>query len=96
MEKTRERYGFRSASALIAFMIEPLAKDHFTELSFERLAKKFGKMAGEHPTGKLHWKQLNPLHKISISDPDTVSREQQEAAENERTGNLSKSTEFPT
>ncbi|MBC2592835.1 hypothetical protein H5P28_01045 [Ruficoccus amylovorans] len=81
LERVRKRHGFKSSSALLAFIIEPLAKDYFTGAAFWRLGVKFADMVSKLPKTETRWKQMIPFHKLQMPEIETVNAEQDEATE---------------
>lgn len=81
LERVRQRFGMRSSSALVAFVIEPLARESFTGFSFWRLGARFARMVAKLPKSEIAWKQMIPFHKLPMPDIEVVNAEQDEATE---------------
>lgn len=77
LSRVADNFSFRSKSALVAFLLEPLCRSDFTGISFNRLRDRFLDLPGKRK-GKFAWKQLPFIHKTTFPDVETVNREQEE------------------
>lgn len=76
LSRTASRLGFRSKSALIAYVLEPLVRDGFTAVSFFKLGLHFANLVKDHPEAKFASDQINIFRKYSMPDVEDVNREQ--------------------
>lgn len=61
LEKVAENLGFRSKTALIVYALEDVIKGGFSQLSFMRTGKTFGKLIEESGNGHIDWDYVNPF-----------------------------------
>ena len=76
LERVAKALGFRSKSALIAFILEPLVIDGFTGLSFLKLGRRFANLASRAVSWELDLGQFNIFRRSSIPSVDDVNTEQ--------------------
>ncbi|MEM8549794.1 MAG: hypothetical protein AAGF10_03305, partial [Verrucomicrobiota bacterium] len=77
LKDVSDNRGFRSVSAMLAYMIEPLCRDQFTGLSFGRLGDQFATLPRKKPAS-FAWEQLPFIHKKQFPDIDTINKEDAE------------------
>lgn len=71
-----ERLGFRSKSALVAYVLEPLVRDGFSGISFFRLGSHFANLVKNIPEASFAREQVNIFKKYSVPRIEDVNREQ--------------------
>ncbi len=73
--RVAENFGFRSRSALVAWMMEPLIKEGFTGASFARMGKEISNIQLKRPGHTFDYKQLRPWHKLPLTPKEIVDSE---------------------
>lgn len=77
LEKVSNKLGFKTKSALIAYVMEPLILNGFSAASFVGLARKFARLVGDHPDAKADFAQLmNVFKRLDLPEIETVNVEQ--------------------